>query len=85
MTANPNAGLLDKVVMNDTITATYTAVNGLIPKATYDLIVEANERLSKLAFSEGLTKKQLKAINKAWSALSEIVNSDTAEDDDPFI
>jgi len=84
MTANPNAGLLDKVVMNDTITAKHTS-QGLIAKETYDLIVEANESLSKLAYSEGLTKKQLKAINKAWSALSEIVNSDTAEDDDPFI
>ena len=82
MTANPNAGLLDKVVMNNAITATYTK-NGLIPKATYELIVEANERLSKLAYSEGLTKKQLKAINRAWSALSAIVESEPA-DDDPF-
>jgi hypothetical protein len=58
---------------------------GLIPKETYDLIVETNERLSKLAYSEYLTKKQLKAINKAWSALSKIVNSDTQDDEeDPF-
>lgn len=60
----------------ETIPATYTAVNGLIPKVTYDLIVETNERLSKLAYSEGLTKKQLKAINKAWSVLSAIVESE---------
>ena len=68
----------------ETIPATYTAVNGLIPKVTYDLIVEANERLSKLACSEGLTKKQLRAINKAWSALSAIVESEPQADDDPF-
>jgi len=70
--------------MNQTTEAQHTP-QGLIAKVTYDLIVETNERLSKLAYSEGLTKKQLKAINKAWSALSEIVNVDTQDDDDPFI
>ena len=70
--------------MNKTTEAQHTP-QGLIAKVTYDLIVETNERLSKLAYSEGLTKKQLKAINKAWSALSEIVNADTQDDDDPFI
>ena len=84
MTANPNAGLLDKVVMNETITAKHTT-QGLIAKETYDLIIEANERLSKLAYSEGLTKKQKRAINKAWSALSAIVESEPEADDDPFI
>ena len=69
--------------MNNTTEAQHTP-QGLIAKVTYDLIVETNERLSKLAYSEGLTKKQLKAINKAWSTLSEIVNSDTQDDDDPF-
>ena len=67
----------------ETIPAKHTT-QGLIAKVTYDLIVEANERLSKLACSEGLTKKQLRAINKAWSALSAIVESEPQADDDPF-
>jgi hypothetical protein len=68
--------------MNQTTEAQHTP-QGLIAKVTYDLIVETNERLSKLAYSEGLTKKQLKAINKAWVELSKINEAD-ADDDDPF-
>ena len=55
---------------------------GLIPKETYDLIVDTNASLSSLAYCEYLTKKQLKAINKAWAELSKINEAD--EDEDPF-
>ena len=82
MTANPNAGMLDKVVMNDTITATYTPL-GLMPKDTYDLIVSTNASLCSLAHCEHLTKKQRKAIWKACVQLSAIADTDDA-DDDPF-
>lgn len=84
MTANPNAGLLDKVSMNETITATYTAVNGLIPKATYDLIATTTDNLGALLYTEGLTSKQKRAIAKAHKALSVLVVYPQA-DDDPFI
>ena len=71
--------------MNKTTTAQYTS-QGLIAKETYDLIVETNTNLSKLAYSEGLTKKQLKAINKAWVELSKINEADEDEDkEDPFV
>ena len=69
--------------MNKTTTAQYTS-QGLIAKETYDLIVETNTNLSKLAYSEGLTKKQLKAINKAWVELSKINEADEDEED-PFV
>ena len=83
MTANPNAGLLDKVVMNDTITATYTAVNGLIPKATYDLIATTTDNLGALLYHDGLSNKQKRAIAKAHKALNALVVYPQA-DDDPF-
>jgi hypothetical protein len=84
MTANPNAGLLDKVVMNETIPATYTAVNGLIAKATYDLIATTTDNLGALLYHDGLTNKQKRAIAKAHKALNALVVYPQA-DDDPFV
>ena len=36
--------------MNETIPATYTAVNGLIAKATYDLIATTTDNLGALLY-----------------------------------
>ena len=70
-----------------TTTATY-ANNKLIPKDLYDQVVQTISHVALLAytdgFSEGLTKKQQRAINKAWRALTEIVESVVTDEDSLF-
>ena len=67
----------------ETIPATYTAVNGLIPKVTYDLIATTTDNLGALLYSEGLTKKQKRAIAKAHKALNALVVY-PQDEEDPF-
>ena len=70
-----------------TTTATYTN-NGLIPKCLYDQVVQTLSHVALLTYtdgySEGLTKKQQRAINKAWKALTEIVESAVTDEDSLF-
>jgi len=69
--------------MNKTTEAIYTPL-GLMPKDTYDLIVNTNASLCSLAYCEHLTKKQRKAISKALVQLSKINEANETDDDDPF-
>jgi len=66
----------------ETIPATYTAVNGLIAKVTYDLIATTTDNLGALLYHDGLTNKQKRAIAKAHKALNALVVY--PQDDDPF-
>jgi hypothetical protein len=74
---------------------TTTAVHinkGLVPKELYDQVLMTCSHIALLTFtegySEGLTKSQQRAINKAWKVLSTImseVSDNNDDDDDPFI
>jgi len=68
--------------MNKTTEAINTPL-GLIPKETYDLIVDTNASLCSLAYCEYLTKKQRKAISKALVELSKI--NEAEDEEDPFV
>ena len=70
-----------------TTIAHYT-INGLIPKCLYDQVVQTLSHVALLTCTDGyseLTKKQQRAINKAWKALTEVIESTVTDDDDPFI
>jgi hypothetical protein len=51
-------------------------------------VVQTLSHVALLTYTDGyseLTKKQQRAINKAWKALTEVIESTVTDDDDPFI
>ena len=69
-----------------TTIAHYT-INGLIPKCLYAQVVQTLSHVALLTYTDGyseLTKKQQRAINKAWKALTEVVESVSTDEDSLF-